>query len=276
MNKWGCRIGLISAGFFALSLSFEMHASWAVEREELGQVLKIMPPNGPAEQYGNVVMRRSSKKSGMPPVVFPHWSHRGRYTCRVCHSELEFAMRSGGSGITRGKYLAGKFCGACHNGTTAFSVRDEEPRQCDRCHMKDTAALNKRFRSFAAGLPATSFGNRIDWGAALAEGLIAPQKTLSGGTLLIKTPEALQKPLDLGTSAPRSSVAFSHGEHLSEMDCSICHPDIFNIKKKGTRLFSMEINIYGQFCGVCHMRVAFPMNDCRRCHMGMGKNSSGY
>lgn len=276
MNNWGCRIGLISAGLFALSLSFEMHASWAVEREELGQVLKIMPPNGPAEQYGNVVMRRSSKKTGMPPVVFPHWSHRARYTCRVCHIELEFAMRSGGSGITRGKYLAGKFCGACHNGTKAFSVRDEEPRQCDRCHMKDAAALNKRFQSFAAGLPATSFGNRIDWGAALTDGLIAPQNTLSGGTSLIKTPEALQKPLDLGTSAPRSSVAFSHGEHLAEMDCSICHPDIFNIKKKGTRLFSMEINIYGQFCGVCHMRVAFPMNDCRRCHRGMGNVSSGF
>lgn len=276
MSKWGCRLGLISAGLITLSLSFGMQASWAVEREELGQVLKIMPSNGPAEQYGNVVMRRSIKKSGMPPVVFPHWSHRARYTCRVCHIELEFAMRSGGSGITRGKYPAGKFCGACHNGITAFSVKDEEPRQCDRCHMKDTAALNKRFRSFAAGLPATSSGNRIDWGAALAEGLIAPQNTLSGGTLLIKTPEALQKPLDLGTSAPRSSVAFSHGEHLSEMDCSICHPDIFNIKKKGTRLFSMEINIYGQFCGVCHMRVAFPMNDCRRCHLGMGKNSSGY
>lgn len=185
-------------------------------------------------------------------------------------------MRSGGSGITREKYLAGKFCGACHNGTTAFSVKDEEPRQCHRCHMKDTTAMDKRFKSFAAGLPASSFGNRIDWGRAVAEGLIAPQKTLSGGTVLTKTPEALQKPLDLGTSAPRSSVAFSHDEHLDEMDCNICHPDIFNIKKKGTRLFSMDINIYGQFCGVCHTRVAFPMNDCRRCHRGMGNVSFGF
>ena len=276
MNDRGFRTGVISAAILVLTLSFEMHASWGIEREELGQVLKIMPPNGPAEEYGNVVMRRSSKKSGMPPVVFPHWSHRSRYACRVCHAEMEFAMRSGGSGITREKYLAGKFCGACHNGTIAFDVKDGQSRQCDRCHIKDMTALNNRFRNFAAGLPATSFGNRIDWGAALAEGLIAPQKTLSGGTSLIKTPETLQKPLDLGTSAPRSSVSFSHREHLAEMDCSICHPDIFNIKKKGTRLFSMEINVYGQFCGVCHMRVAFPMNDCRRCHRGMGNVSSGF
>ena len=53
------------------------------------------------------------------------------------------------------------------------------------------------------------------------------------------------------------------------MDCAVCHPDIFNIKEKGTPYFSMETNIDGMFCGTCHMRVAFPMNDCRRCHPGM-------
>lgn len=248
-----------------------IHAS-SLEREELGRVLKIMPPNGPAARYGNVVMRQKCQKAGMAPVVFPHWSHRARYTCRVCHVELDFAMRLGGSGITREKYLGGKFCGKCHNGTVAFGVEGGPAAACNRCHMTDTTPLDNRFDRFASRLPPAHYGNGIDWSAALAGGSVAPLQTLTQGAM--NTSKALEKPLDMGTGAPRSYVAFSHQQHLTEMDCSICHPDIFNIKKKGTRNFSMEVNIYGQFCGVCHMRVAFPMNDCRRCHPEMSSNSS--
>jgi c(7)-type cytochrome triheme protein len=82
-------------------------------------------------------------------------------------------------------------------------------------------------------------------------------------------PAALKKPLRLGENRSPSAVTFSHEEHNAEMECAICHPDIFTIKKKGTQYFSMETNIYGQYCGACHMRVAFPMNDCRRCHPKM-------
>jgi c(7)-type cytochrome triheme protein len=82
-------------------------------------------------------------------------------------------------------------------------------------------------------------------------------------------PEKLRLPMKLGTPAPRSDVTFSHEDHFRELDCSSCHPDIFNIKKKGTVDFSMDRNIFGDYCGVCHMRVAFPMNDCKRCHPSM-------
>ena len=244
----------------------------ALEREELGKILKIMPPNGEASRYGNVVMRRASKKAGMQPVLFPHWSHRARYACRVCHGELEFVMRSGGSGITRERYLAGKFCGYCHDGTTAFTVKDGEGKQCVRCHMKDTTPSAERFATFAATLPTAPFGNEIDWPAAQAQEKITPLSSLSPDTKPFRLSEALKKPLVLGTTAPRSSVTFSHEEHLAELDCANCHPDIFNIKKRGTQLFSMEVNLYGQFCGACHMRVAFPMNDCRRCHPAMNNS----
>ncbi len=247
---------------------------WAADRQELGELLNLVPSAGPAEQYGNVMLRHRSKKAKMPPVVFPHWVHRSRYVCSVCHTGLDFAMRSGGSGITREKYLSGKYCGACHNGVQAFTVKDGQTRQCHRCHLKDTAELNSRFRAFAGGLPTTQFGNRIDWAAALADGSITPAKKLAGKTL--RSPEALQKDLNLGTTAPRSKVSFSHEKHLVEMDCNTCHPEVFNVKKKGTTLFSMELNLYGQFCGVCHMRVAFPMTDCRRCHPDMSSNSSAF
>lgn len=265
--------GLLLVTLIILTLCLELPLAWAADRAELGHVLNIMPPNGPAAKYGTLVMRRLSKKAGMPPVVFPHWSHRARYTCNVCHSELEFAMRAGGSGITRQKYLAGKFCGRCHDGKTAFTVKDGEGKQCDRCHMKDTTPITERFEAFAATLPTAPFGNGIDWAAALAQNRIAPLSTLSPDTKQFKLPGALKKPLALGTTSPRSAVSFSHEEHLAQLDCANCHPDIFNINKRGTQLFSMEVNLYGQFCGACHMKVAFPMNDCRRCHPEMSNIS---
>lgn len=239
---------------------------WGAEREELGKVLRTIPPNGPFERYGNVVMRRKSKKAGMPPVVFPHWVHRARYTCRVCHNELQFAMRRNDTGITRSAYLAGQFCGACHDGKTAFAVKDEQPRQCERCHRKDLEGLDDRFAAFAEDLPSSQFGNGIDWAAALNNGAIKPLNTRSAGYTPMPLPENLTKPLKLGTTSPNSDVTFSHEEHYAELDCSSCHPEVFNIKKKGTEAFSMDKNLFGRFCGTCHLQVAFPMNDCNRCH----------
>ena len=240
--------------------------SWGVERDVLAKVMKTIPPNGPPEHYGNVVLRKKSKKAGMSPVVFPHWAHRARYTCRVCHFELQFSMRRDDTGITRAACLAGQYCGACHDGRTAFSVRDEQPRQCDRCHLKKMEGLDGRFAALAEKLPSSEFGNGIDWATALNSGSIKPANGLSRDSSPMPLPDNLKIPLKLGTTSPNSDVTFSHEEHYAELDCSNCHPDIFNIKKKGTEAFSMDKNIFGRYCGTCHMRVAFPMNDCHQCH----------
>ena len=246
----------------------------AMDRHELGQVLKSMPPNGPFWKYGNVVMRAKSRKAGLPPVVFAHWSHRSRYTCRVCHQELGFSMRMGDTGITREQYLAGKFCGACHNGNIAFTVADGPNAQCRKCHMDSTKELEADFNRFAASLPMAPFGNGIDWSSALRDGIIEPVDAHDPSRAPIVLPKKLKQPLKLGTASPRSDVSFSHEDHFAELDCSSCHPDIFNIKTKSTSAFTMDSNIYGNFCGACHLQVAFPMNDCTRCHKSMGSGSS--
>ena len=241
----------------------------ALDHNELDKIIKSTPPNGPFWRYGTVIMRRKTRKAGMKPVVFAHWSHRAKYTCRVCHLELGFSMRSGDSGITREQYLSGKFCGACHDGKTAFTVKDGPEPHCARCHMADPALLEAPFEKFAAPLPQASFGNGIDWVKALREGKITPRNTLKPEQSVMAFPDKLRQPMKLGTISPRSDVIFSHAEHFAELDCSSCHPDIFNIKKKGTQQFSMEANLYGSFCGACHMMVAFPLSDCRRCHPSM-------
>jgi c(7)-type cytochrome triheme protein len=271
-RHWAAR--LVKCASLALLLVLLVSASGStMDRAELGKLIKAIPPNGPFWRYGNVTMRARSRKAGLDPVVFSHWSHRARYTCRVCHQELGFSMRAGDTGITRAQYLSGKYCGACHNGNTAFTVADSFKPQCKRCHMENTKALQQQFTAFAAPLPMAPFGNGIDWAAALKDGQISQLNAIDPKYTPLKLPENLRKPLKLGTAQPRSDVRFSHEDHAAEMDCSSCHPDIFAIKKKTTEAFTMDSNIYGQFCGACHMLVAFPMNDCRRCHPSMSNSS---
>ena len=50
-------------------------------------------------EYGDVLLNHNSDKAGVRPVVFPHWFHRIRFRCKVCHSELGFQMRAGSNNI---------------------------------------------------------------------------------------------------------------------------------------------------------------------------------
>jgi c(7)-type cytochrome triheme protein len=91
----------------------------------LGLVL-VLPA---AAEYGDVVLDRNSTQEGVRAVVFPHWFHRIRYRCKVCHSELGFKMRAGANLVRMDDIVNGKFCGMCHNGQVAWS-----PDRCDLCH----------------------------------------------------------------------------------------------------------------------------------------------
>lgn len=80
-------------------------------------------------EYGDVVMNSYSDGAGMRPVVFPHWFHRVRFRCKVCHADLGFRFKAGGNEINMLKIIDGQFCGACHNGGLAWSVEN-----CNLCH----------------------------------------------------------------------------------------------------------------------------------------------
>ena len=80
-------------------------------------------------EYADVVLNRYAEKNGMRPVIYPHWFHRIRFRCKVCHSELGFEMRAGANDISMGKIIEGEYCGMCHNGEIAWSTE-----HCDRCH----------------------------------------------------------------------------------------------------------------------------------------------
>ena len=80
-------------------------------------------------EYGDVVLNRNAEKEDMRPVIFPHWFHRIRFRCKVCHGELGFIMRAGANEIEMGDIIDGKYCGMCHNGDIAWAVDN-----CDLCH----------------------------------------------------------------------------------------------------------------------------------------------
>jgi c(7)-type cytochrome triheme protein len=73
---------------------------------------------------------------GAAKVVFDGKVHADKgLKCADCHSAPAlFKMKKGGDVITMSDINAGKFCGACHNGTKAFSAKDAA--NCSKCHKK--------------------------------------------------------------------------------------------------------------------------------------------
>lgn len=90
--------------------------------------LLCFAPQGWSE-YGDVVLNRRSEQNGVRPVVFPHWFHRIRFRCKVCHHELGFEMRAGANDVRMGDIVEGRFCGQCHNDDVAWGAD-----RCDLCH----------------------------------------------------------------------------------------------------------------------------------------------
>jgi c(7)-type cytochrome triheme protein len=224
-----------------------------------------LPALPPADQYGNLLINRTSEKNRVKPATFSHWVHRQKHTCRVCHFELEFSMKVNTTEITEAANRSGRYCGAggCHDGKVAFS---HDRPNCEKCHNGDRGYGKEKFSALAT-LPKAEFGNGINWVKALKDGSITPLNYLS-----IKPPDTITFQKTLSLEAEWSGIPpaiFPHRAHTKWLDCNNCHPDVFNIKKKTTKHFLMTRILAGEFCGVCHLSVAFPMNDCKRCHPKM-------
>ncbi len=92
-----------------------------------------LPVPGAHGEYGDMVFKREGPPTGVPVAVFPHYVHRMQFKCFVCHESV-FAMKAGANpGITMEAIQAGKFCGKCHDGKTAFQSTFNT---CPRCHLE--------------------------------------------------------------------------------------------------------------------------------------------
>lgn len=222
-----------------------------------------LPPLPPASEYGNILINRASSSNGVKPVAFSHWQHRLKYTCRVCHSELGFNMKVNTTDITEIANRKGKYCGACHNGKISFRHNGN----CDKCHNGDITYAKEKFDIFSK-LPfaRTNYGDGINWVETLKQGVITPASYVKTKSRDLPFDKMLILDSEMNIIPPS---IFPHKAHTVWLDCDSCHPEVFNIKKKTTKFFSMSYILRGEFCGVCHLNVAFPMDDCKRCHPGI-------
>ncbi|HEY5974045.1 MAG TPA: c(7)-type cytochrome triheme domain-containing protein [Geobacteraceae bacterium] len=260
---------IITALILLLATAAVVSADSATSRFDL-------PPLPAPEEYGNLLIDRTvSLKGGKPhqAVTFSHWLHRQRHTCRVCHGELPFAMKRNSTEITMQEIRNGKLCGACHHKKAWVAFGPDG--NCEKCHNNDIGYGREKFQELLnQPYPEAQYGNGIDWVAALAQRLFKPRAAAPLVNAQDKPqPKAkrLQFDKQLLLEAEWSSIPpaiFPHQAHVQWLDCDNCHPDIFVIQKKKTH-FAMTAILNGEYCGVCHMTVAFPMNDCRRCHPGM-------
>ncbi len=112
-----------------------------------------------------------------------------------------------------------------------------------------------------AGFPRDRLGN-VDWVRALAAGQIAPRADLAGrGARETVRDDAIL----MTDTRDMPYVRFPHREHGAWLDCSNCHPAPF-AAETGANPISMTAILSGEYCGVCHDRVAFSTFACERCH----------
>jgi c(7)-type cytochrome triheme protein len=230
-------------------------------------------------EYGSVTIQNFSHQAGLAPVRFDHWLHRSLYTCRLCHVDIGFAMEANATRITADANMKGFYCGSCHNGkrlhdnkiifaSCSVNATPEERTRCSRCHSAGKSVQKEYdYASFAEKLPKGSLEELIDWEEAEARGLIHPVDFLLGVSMQ-RQPLNAQKDFSITSrSTWMPDIIFSHKKHVMWNGCEVCHPDIFPSVKKGVVKYSMLEIANGQYCGLCHNRVAFPLNLCNKCHI---------
>lgn len=217
------------------------------------------------EKYGNLLLARKSVSAGKKAVLFTHWTHRILYSCRFCHFELGFPQEANQIDITMDMNRSGRFCGFCHNGVEAFGTAEQD---CPKCHYGvdeyDYGEKLDRLPWF----PESPYGNKVNWSEAIEGGDIKPLFCFDKETCKtfdFEAPDDIEVEVRSEIVPP---VIFPHKHHTHWLDCLNCHRG--NLFLTGGKLrFPNQKIMRRDRCEGCHGRVAFPMDNCGRCHLGM-------
>ncbi|MDH3972963.1 MAG: hypothetical protein OEV42_01670 [Deltaproteobacteria bacterium] len=251
--------------------------------KENARVAKLMKWKKQEAFLGNFVMKKNMKamqKKGLAPVLYPHWTHRIWFECKVCHEDI-FTMKRWSNNLSHNAFKEGKTCGTCHDGKLAFHTE----KDCINCHVAGKAESAHLYKTDAVNhdkikkvaekvgskwypeklkdgkLPLDKFGF-INWAELVKGKYFTPLPSLSNE---VKEETRDNKILFESRSRVVKNVLFDHGIHSDLIKCSVCHPAIF-IDKVGANNMKMTFLAAGQFCGRCHGKVSFPIKDCKRCH----------
>lgn len=101
----------------------------------------------------------------------------------------------------------------------------------------------------------------VDWVKTMQDGMIAPRADVRGeGKMNVLDLDVIMK-----DTAAMPWVKFPHLAHTQWLDCSNCHPDIFEPVDNGNPVTMSKV-LRGEYCGICHDKVAFMLFTCERCH----------
>ncbi len=115
----------------------------------------------------------------------------------------------------------------------------------------------------AEGLPKDRFGF-VDWAEATRKGLLDPKPFIEPG---MKEPPPFKFNVVIKTKSESvNNVLFPHEMHTWWLGCDACHPAIFLPKAGFNDMTMVSMVEEGRWCGKCHGKVAFPLQDCARCH----------
>jgi c(7)-type cytochrome triheme protein len=228
------------------------------------------------------------KFTSADPVVFSHQVHLPKVNnkCKVCHNAI-FNLKKK-QRVSMAAMEKGSSCGACHNGTKAFSVATE--KYCSSCHKGRVRSVSFK----AKGATDVAFSHDLhlaktdDKCKACHNGktIVAGQR----GVTMAKMEKGATcgachngkkaftvagncdtchkgfKPRDVVFKNDGGEVKFSHEFHLGIYKCADCHTKVFPYKA-GAKKATMADMEKGSSCGACHGKDAFSVTgDCDKCH----------
>jgi c(7)-type cytochrome triheme protein len=210
---------------------------------------------------------------------FSHVKHTEMYSCYECHSKL-FQAGPDNRRYTMPDMEKGASCGACHNGSSGFSVKGD----CDKCHK---STIEVTINVPTAG--ATIFSHKVHGAmykcvdchnGIIGTGVAAKRYTMAdmekgrscGACHDDKSAFTVKKnctkchPVK-DIAYKESAALFSHAVHIAAYGCSDCHDKIF-IPGPGNRRATMPDMEKGFSCGACHDgKTVFGVTaSCEKCH----------
>lgn len=211
-------------------------------------------------------------------LIFSHDKHLGAFTCTDCHNAL-FSTSRNNEHYSMAQMERGKGCGACHDGSTAFSVK----KNCSKCHqVKDVSMTGESVFShklhldlsygctdchsklFVAG-PGRTYATMRDMENGISCGTCHDSKT----AFSVKGDcQKCHRNVNLIKFKAFNAI-FSHPSHTALFKCSDCHSSVFIGGARSVR-YTMPQMEKGKSCGACHDgKTAFGVTaNCDKCHPG--------
>ncbi len=220
------------------------------------------------------------------PTAFSHAAHAKVSGCSDCHNGI-FVPGKGSKRFTMTDMEKGNSCGTCHDGKTAFGVKDS----CTKCHPVKQIRYNPGSAVFSHAAHLGAFSCK-DCHPALylpAKGSNKPvsmaqmERGKSCGSChddstafgvkgnCQKCHPGNPRTVRYELPAVTGHVEFNHKVHSEKgYSCTDCH---YSVVQSGTpeKRWVMKEMDQGKFCGTCHgFSMAFSVKDpqaCERCHI---------